>query len=147
MTLSNLQRRSFVAALGAFVMPTALGAKLYCPDRIADPHFILARRLLSILPNRESALKVGRLVGAEKKLSGGLVWFAEWATFTFRANPHSLVQLSDEELRLHLLQRIREDFRVGRIVVIGGWRLSETEAALAEFVCTINLDCEVLVES
>ena len=94
-----------------------------------------ARRLASIHGEPEARRAIGRryLAGRHAAIApsdyaddlyGDLGWFARYA--------------ADEPLRQRVSERILEDFRVGRVESVDGWRLSATEARLCALVFLLD---------
>lgn len=134
MTISNVSRRVFVGSVGALAVATAGGAQPLTGRYITDATIAFAERLSALLSHRESALVVGRAAGTGEALHMLCAETLDRLTAVNRTSLSDLVRLPDEALRSLVSRQMREDFRVGRIVVVDGWRLSQTEVAVAGLV-------------
>jgi len=119
-------RRDVVLTLAAVAV--APGLFVAC-RRAADPE-ALAAALASRLRRLDAVRAVGRAVVGEhagesdpRQLAQQLAADLEWRP-----------SLAGEELDRRLGERIRDDFRHGRILTVDSWRLSATEARVAALV-------------
>lgn len=121
-----IDRRRFLALGGA----TALAATLVaCGGRSGPPVELGA--IPEVFPDREGMARIGRLavdvVGDDphalaRRIAPPGVGAAWLATATAA------------ELRARLARAVPGDFRAGRVVDVGGWRLARTEADVAALV-------------
>lgn len=138
MTISDLSRRVFVGSVGALTVATAGGAQPLTGRPITDATTAFAERLSALLPHRDSALVVGRVAGTGDTLYRLCAETLDRVTTTHGLGMSDLAALPDADLRTLLARQMRQDFRDGRIVVVDGWRLSQTEVAIAGLVGALS---------
>lgn len=123
----RLSRRAFIV-LGAASIPVAAGAAKLLYDQLAEngfnPRLQITRRAASIFERLGPAQRLGRAYlsahpaeGTERQLAGLLE----------RSNP----RWRHGDPRTVARDAVREDYLKGRLVSVGGWLLSQTEARLA----------------
>lgn len=128
---SSSTRREVVLTLTAFAV--APGLFVAC-RRTTDPT-ALAAALAGRLRRLEAVRAVGRAVVGEHPGEADESQLAEFLATALEWSP----ELSAEELDRRLGERIRDDFRQGRLLFVDGWRLSATEARMAALVALVGV--------
>jgi hypothetical protein len=121
-TMSCMDRRDFLFECVEISCGLMLLATLGCGVPARPPVLV---DVLGFLP--EGAADVGRAVRRSKVLSGD----NQGERLVFEAGSGAVDAAT---LRRALSDRIQEDFRAGRTVLVQGWLLAVTEAALCAMV-------------
>jgi hypothetical protein len=126
----RLARREVVLALAA--VAAVPGLLVSCRRRV-EPG-ALAAALAESLRRDEPVRTLGRAVLAEHREEGDAATLAA----RLATDLGWTAGLGGAELDRRLGERIRADFRQGRILVVGGWHLAATEARVAALVALVG---------
>ncbi|MEM7669637.1 MAG: hypothetical protein AAF317_10910 [Pseudomonadota bacterium] len=129
MKREGLTRRHFIAATsaaGVTSLSATAGTGQVQPATLSD-------RLISLIPNRESAIAVGRAARLSDGASGAAQALLDRASAAgLDGQRHA--QFTDETLRQMIARWARDDFRCGRVAEIDGWRMAESEVGLTMLI-------------
>ena len=120
-------RRNILIAGAGAVAAAALGYGLRRPD----PLDLLSRRVLALFP--EAAAAAARIHPSPPLAA----WGADRATLARAIFGSSLGRLARDrpEATLDMLARaVDDDFQAGRVTLVDGWTLAQTEARLIAFI-------------
>ena len=130
MTSARVSRRRFLAAAGGVGMGAIAVATRPWTSLVAFAPVSSAERLAGLFSHRESAAAVGSVYLALAPGEAKVSYLVEAISAGLPQGRRTVLEANTDELRAFLLERVRIDFEADRIVEVGGWVLSNTEARL-----------------
>ena len=130
MTGDRVSRRRFLAAAGGIGLGAVAVAVRPWTSLVAFAPVSVAERLAGLFSHRASAAAVGSVYLARDPDEATVPRLVEAITAELPQGRRTVLEANGDELRALLLERVRIDFEEDRIVDVGGWLLSDTEARL-----------------
>ena len=121
-------RRAFLIGTSALLLSGLV--KGLVPVRLWLSPTPLGRRLAGLLQHRQGAQLIGQEYLRRAPAEGSVRVLVGLIASSLPHGTRRLSALSDEELRAHVLRSVHKDFEDGRVVNLGGWIVSLTEARL-----------------
>lgn len=130
MTHDRISRRRVLAAAGGVgVAAVSVWARPW-RSLVAFVPVSAAERLVGLFSHRASAEAIGSAYLARVPSEAAVGHLVDMIAAELPGGRRTVLEASDDELRSILLERVRTDFEQDRIVDVGGWVLSPTEARL-----------------